>query len=145
VVKAVRENFPAEKPISLRVSATDYIEYLNKPSWEIEQTVQIAKWVREAGVDVFHVSTGGNAVEQQIKVFPGYQVGFAERIKKEVPGLYVVAVGIITEGKQAEELLEQEKADLIAVGRGFLRYPNFVINAAQALNAKVKFSQQYEL
>lgn len=144
VIRAVRENFPAEKPILLRVSATDFVEHLDQPSWDIAQTVQIAKWVKEAGVDVFHVSAGGNTAKQQIKAFPGYQVPFAERVKREVPGLVVVAVGIITEGKQAEEVLEKEKADLIAVGRGFLRHPNFVINAAQALNVKAKFSQQYE-
>ncbi|KAF9434597.1 hypothetical protein BGZ76_007748 [Entomortierella beljakovae] len=119
VVKAVRENFPAEKPIFLRVSASDLVEdVIDGPSWDIEQTVQIAKWVRDAGVDVFHVSSGGNTAQQKIKATLGYQVPFAERVKKEVPGLYVIAVGIITTGKQAEEILEQGKADLIAVGRG---------------------------
>ncbi|KAG0200759.1 hypothetical protein BGX28_006275 [Mortierella sp. GBA30] len=144
VIREVRANFPAEKPIFLRVSATDYVEHLNEPSWEIEQTVQIAKWVKEAGVDVFHVSSGGNTAKQVVKYAPNYQVPFAERVKKEVPGLTVVAVGVITGGKQANEVLEQERADLIAVGRAFLRHPNFVLNAAQELNVKAKFSQQYE-
>ncbi|KAG0220080.1 NADH:flavin oxidoreductase/NADH oxidase [Mortierella sp. GBAus27b] len=145
VVKEVRENFPKEKPIFLRVSASDLVEgVVEGPSWDIEQTVQIAKWVKEAGVDVFHVSSGGNVAQQQVKAFPGYQVPFAERIKKEVPGLLVAAVGIITNGVQAEEVLDQEKADLIAVARGFLRDPHFVLNAAKELNVKAKFSQQYE-
>ncbi|KAF8923742.1 hypothetical protein BGZ58_002588 [Dissophora ornata] len=145
VIKEVRENFPKEKPIFLRVSASDLVEdVIDEPSWDIEQTVQIAKWAKDAGVDVFHVSSGGNVAKQQIKAFPGYQVPFAERVKKEVPDLLVAAVGIITGGKQAEEVLNQEKADLIAVARGFLRDPHFVLNAAKELNVKAKFSQQYE-
>jgi 2,4-dienoyl-CoA reductase-like NADH-dependent reductase (Old Yellow Enzyme family) len=145
VIKEVRKNFPKEKPIFLRVSASDLVEgVVEGPSWDINQTVQIAKWVKEAGVDVFHVSSGGNVPQQQIKAFPGYQVPFAERVKKEVPGLLVAAVGIITGGEQAEEVLQQEKADLIAVARGFLRDPHFVLNAAKELNVKAKFSQQYE-
>ncbi|KAF9404805.1 hypothetical protein BGZ76_006812, partial [Entomortierella beljakovae] len=100
--------------------------------------------VKEAGVDVIHVSSGGNTAQQKVKYAPSYQVPFAERVKKEVPGLHVVAVGVITGGKQANEVLEQERADLIAVGRGFLRNPSFVLNAAEELNVKAKFSQQYE-
>ncbi|KAG0364881.1 hypothetical protein BGZ54_007051 [Gamsiella multidivaricata] len=145
VIKEVRANFPAEKPVFLRVSASDLVEnVLDGPSWDIEQTVQIAKLVKDAGVDVFHVSSGGNVAQQQIKAYPGYQVQFAERVKKEVPDLVVAAVGIITGGKQAEEVLDQQKADLIAVARGFLRDPHFVLNAAKELNVKAKFSQQYE-
>ncbi|KAG9065565.1 hypothetical protein KI688_001853 [Linnemannia hyalina] len=144
VIREVRANFPAEKPVFLRVSATDYVEHLDGPSWEIEQTVQIAKWVKEAGVDVFHVSSGGNSAKQVINAGPNYQVPFAERVKKEVPGLEVVAVGLITGGKQANEVLEEEKADLVAIGRAFLRSPNFVLNAALELNVKAKFSAQYE-
>ncbi|KAF9998881.1 hypothetical protein BGZ80_003147 [Entomortierella chlamydospora] len=144
VVREVRANFPAEKPIFLRVSATDCVEHLDESSWDIEQTIQIAKWVKEAGVDVFHVSSGGNTPKQVVEYAPNYQVPFAERVKKEVPGLYVVAVGVITSGKQANEILEEERADLVAIGRGFLRYPNFVTNAAKELNVRVKYSQQYE-
>ncbi|KAF9174043.1 hypothetical protein BGX21_001960 [Mortierella sp. AD011] len=145
VIKEVRENFPKEKPIFLRVSASDLVEdVIDGPSWDIEQTVQVAKWAKDAGVDVFHVSSGGNVAQQKINAFPGYQVPFAERVKKEVPGLYVAAVGIITGGQQAEDVLAQEKADLIAVARGFLRDPNFVLNAAKELNVKAKYSQQYE-
>ncbi|KAF9363269.1 hypothetical protein BGX34_004520 [Mortierella sp. NVP85] len=144
VVRAVRANFPAEKPIFLRVSATDCVEdVVDGPSWEIEQTIQIAQWVKEAGVDVLHVSSGGNTAQQKIVAKPGYQVPFAERVKKAVPGLFVVAVGVILDGHQAEEVLEQEKADLIGIGRGFLRHPNFALNAARDLNVKAGFSQQY--
>ncbi|KAF9390024.1 hypothetical protein CPB97_010168 [Podila verticillata] len=143
VIKEVRDNFPAEKPIFLRVSATDFVEHLGKPSWEIEQTVQIAQWVKEAGVDVFHVSSGGNTAEQKIKAYPGYQVPFAERVKQAVPGLHVVAVGLIVDGKQAEAVLQEEKADLVAAGRAFLRDPSFTLQAARQLNVKAKHIRQY--
>ncbi|KAF9547414.1 hypothetical protein EC957_008423 [Mortierella hygrophila] len=143
VIKEVRANFPAEKPIILRVSATDYVQHLDGPSWEIEQTVQIAKWVKDAGVDVFHVSSGGNTYQQKIKAFPGYQVPFAEQVKRNVPGLHVVAVGLINGGVQAEEVLQEEKADLIANGRGFLRDPSFVLQAARQLGLVAKHTQQY--
>ncbi|KAF9020203.1 hypothetical protein BGZ52_002764 [Haplosporangium bisporale] len=143
VIKAVRDNFPAEKPILLRVSATDCVEHLEGPSWELEQTVQIAHWVRDAGVDVLHVSSGGNTAQQKIKAAPGYQVPYAARIKKEVPGLHVVAVGVIINGKHAEEVLEQEQADLVAAGRTFLRNTNFALDSAVELNVKAGFAQQY--
>ncbi|KAG9061291.1 hypothetical protein KI688_007629 [Linnemannia hyalina] len=145
VVKAVRANFPAEKPIFLRISASDLVEEVEgiEDSWEIEQTIQIAKWVRDAGVDVLHVSSGGNTSQQKILTSPGYQVPFAEQIKRAVPGLAVVAVGIILDGPQAEEVLKSEKADLVAAGRTFLRHPNFALNAARELNVKAAFSQQY--
>ncbi|KAF9361664.1 hypothetical protein BGX26_000616 [Mortierella sp. AD094] len=144
VVGAVRANFPAEKPILLRLSASDLVEnVVDGPSWDLEQTVQIAKWVRDAGVDILHVSSGGNTAQQKINAVPGYQVPFAERIKKEVPGLHVIAVGIITNGKQAEQVLEEEKADLIAAGRGFLRQPSFALDSARDLNVKAAYSQQY--
>ncbi|KAF9361647.1 hypothetical protein BGX26_000599 [Mortierella sp. AD094] len=145
IIHEVRSNFPAEKPIFVRISASDNVEYLNagSSSWEIEQTIQVAEWIRDAGVDVLHVTSGGNSALQKIAPIPGYQVPFAERIKKAVPGLAVVAVGVIIDGKQAEEILREEKADLVAAARGFLNQPNFALNAARDLNVKAGFSQQY--
>ncbi|KAG9325379.1 hypothetical protein KVV02_004154 [Mortierella alpina] len=143
VIREVRAQFPAEKPILLRVSATDYVEHLGEPSWEIEQTVQIAKWVKDAGVDVFHVSSGGNTAQQKIKAFPGYQVPFAEQVKSRVPGLHVIAVGLINEGLQAEDVLQHEKADLVAVGRGFLRDASLTLQFARQLGLVAKHAPQY--
>ncbi|KAF9536220.1 hypothetical protein EC957_012098, partial [Mortierella hygrophila] len=145
VVKAVRANFPTEKPIFLRVLASDLVEEVEgiEDSWEIEQTIQIAKWVHDAGVDVLHVSSGGNTSQQKIVTSLGYQVPFAEQIKRAVPGLAVVAVGIILDDPQADEVLKSEKADLVAAGRTFLRHLNFALNAARELNVKAAFSQQY--
>ncbi|CAO3568801.1 unnamed protein product [Mortierella alpina] len=144
VVREVRANYPAKKPLSLRISATDHVEHLDEPSWDLDQTVQIAKWVKEAGVDVFHVSAGGSTAKQVVKYAPGYQVPFAERVKNEVPGLTVIAVGVITEGKQANNILENEKADLVALARAFLREPSVALRFARELNVKAKYSQQYE-
>ena len=144
VIHAVRENFPAEKPIFLRVSASDCVEYLeNTASWEIEQTVQIAKWAKDTGVDVLHVSSGGNTAQQKVSYAPGYQVHYAERVRKEVPGLSVVAVGSLTSGKQGQEVLEQEKADLIAAARSFLKHPSFTLDAARELGVNVVYAPQY--
>ncbi|KAG0246649.1 hypothetical protein BGX31_011187 [Mortierella sp. GBA43] len=145
VIGEVRKNFPAEKPIFVRVSASDNIEHLDTPSWNIDQTVELAKLVRDAGVDVFHVSSGGNVNEQKVQYAYSYQVPFAERVKKEVPGLTVIAVGVITGGKQAEEILQEGQADLVAVARGFLRNPSFVYNAAKELNVRPRYISQYNM
>lgn len=143
VIHAVRENFPAEKPIFLRVSASDCVEHLEGPSWEIEQTVQIAKWAKEAGVDVLHVSSGGNTAQQKVSYSPGYQVHYADRVRKEVPGLAIVAVGSLTSGKQAQEVLKEEKADLIAAARSFLKHPSFALDAARELGVNIVYAPQY--
>ncbi|KAI1315395.1 hypothetical protein EDD11_000899 [Mortierella claussenii] len=143
VIQEVRANFPAEKPIFLRISATDCVEHLEIPSWEIEQAVQVSKWAKAAGVDVIHVSSGGNTALQKVAYSPGYQVHFAERIRKDVPGLPVIAVGSITGGKQAEEILEQGKADLIAAARAFLKHPSFASDAARELGVEISYSPQY--
>ncbi|KAF9209699.1 hypothetical protein BGZ49_002130 [Haplosporangium sp. Z 27] len=143
VIKEVRANFPAEKPIFMRISASDCVEHLDIPSWDIEQTVQVAKWAKEAGVDVLHVSSGGNTPLQKVAYSPGYQVHYAERIRKEVPDLPVIAVGSITGGKQAQEILESGKADLISGARGFLKRPSFSLDAARELGVEVAYAPQY--
>lgn len=141
-IAEVRANFPAEKPIFVRISASDNVEHLEGPSWDIEQTVQVAKWIKDAGVDVLHVSSAGNTADQKIAYAPGYQVPYAERVKKEVPGLLVIAVGVITNGKQAETILQEDKADMVAVARAFLRYPNLVYDFAKELNVIPRYPSQ---
>ncbi|KAF9973889.1 hypothetical protein BGZ73_002846 [Actinomortierella ambigua] len=146
VVAEVRANFSPEKPIFVRVSATDYLEHLeDEASFDIEATVQVAKWLREAGVDLIDVSAGGNSPLQKIEVSPGYQVRFAERVKQEVPGLLVGSVGLIVDGPQANEILESDRADLIIAGRAFLRNPNFVELAAKELGVRPKYAAQHEV
>ncbi|KAF9178808.1 hypothetical protein BGZ51_007454 [Haplosporangium sp. Z 767] len=141
-IAEVRANFPAEKPIFVRISASDNVEHLEGPSWDIEQTVQVAKWIRDAGVDVLHVSSAGNTADQKIAYAPAYLVPYAERVKKEVPGLLVIAVGVITNGKQAEAILQEGKADMVAAGRAFLRYPTLVYNLAKDLNVVPRYVSQ---
>ncbi|KAG0035188.1 hypothetical protein BGZ82_005375 [Podila clonocystis] len=143
IVKAVRANFPAEKPVLLRLSASDCVEHLDIPSWTIDQTVEVSRWARDAGVDVVHISSGGNTAEQKVAYSPGYQVHFAERVKKEVEGLGVIAVGSITNGKQSDEIVAKGQADLIAAARSWLKNPAFALEAARELGVKPKYASQY--
>ncbi|KAF9212460.1 hypothetical protein BGZ59_006717 [Podila verticillata] len=143
VIKAVRANFPAEKPVFLRLSASDCIEHLDTPSWTIEQTVEVSKWAYEAGVDVIHVSSAGNVAEQKVSYSPGYQVHFAEAVKKGVEGLGVIAVGSITNGKQSDEIVAKGQADLVAAARSWLKNPAFALQAARDLGVKPKYASQY--
>ncbi|KAG0027721.1 hypothetical protein BGZ81_005331 [Podila clonocystis] len=143
IVKAVRANFPAEKPVFLRLSASDCVEHLDIPSWTIDQTVEVSRWVRNAGVDVVHISSAGNTAEQKVAYAPGYQVHFAERVKKEVEGLGVIAVGSITNGKQSDEIVAKGRADLIAAARSWLKNPAFALEAARELGVKPKYASQY--
>ncbi|KAG0077385.1 hypothetical protein BGZ92_001951 [Podila epicladia] len=143
VVKAVRANFPAEKPVFLRLSASDCVEHLDIPSWTIDQTVEVSKWARDAGVDVVHISSAGNTADQKVAYSPGYQVHFAERVKKEVEGLGVIAVGSITNGKQSDEIVAKGQADLIAAARSWLKNPAFALEAARELGVKPKYASQY--
>ncbi|KAG0222827.1 hypothetical protein BGW41_005851 [Actinomortierella wolfii] len=146
VVTEVRANFSPEKPLFVRVSATDFLEHLSEePSLDLDSTVQVAKWLRDAGVDLLDVSAGGNSPDQKIKVSPGYQVPFAERVKREVPGLLVGSVGMILDGAQANEILESGKADLIIIGRPFLRSPNFVEVVSKELGVRLKHAAQHEV
>ncbi|KAK3848593.1 MAG: NADH:flavin oxidoreductase/NADH oxidase [Linnemannia gamsii] len=145
VVKEVRARFTAEKPIFLRLAATDSVEHLDIPSYEIEQAVKVAQWVRDAGVDVIHVTTGGNTDLERINRVPNYQVPHAARIRKEVRGLAVVAVGRITSGKQAQEIVDSGQADLVAAARAFLKHPTFALDAGRELGVSVALAPQYTL
>ncbi len=114
----------------VRISATDWVE----GGWDLAQSVELSKLLREKGVDVIDVSTGGLVPDAKIPVAPGYQVPFAERIKQE-SGMTTGTVGLLTEATQMEELLETEKCDLVFLGRKLLRDPYFPINAAKELDA----------
>ncbi|KAG0259970.1 hypothetical protein DFQ27_003782 [Actinomortierella ambigua] len=146
VVAEVRANFSSEKPIFVRLSATDFMEHVDdQASLNIEMTVEICKLLRDAGVDLIDVSAGGNSPLQKIAVSPGYQVGYAERIKKEVPGVLVGSVGLIVDGPQANKILESGQADVVSAGRPFLRNPNFVEIAAKELGIRPKYITQNEV
>ena len=142
VFDAVRANFPAHKPIWVRISATDWVE--GQPSWEIEQSVELSRMMKEWGVALVDVSTGGNSPLQKItNLGPGYQVGFAERIKREV-GIATGAVGLITEPQHAEEIVSSGKADVVLLARELLRSPYWALQAAHVLGQEIKWPEQYE-
>ncbi|WP_034387534.1 NADH:flavin oxidoreductase/NADH oxidase [Deinococcus sp. YIM 77859] len=129
VVRAVRAVWPLHLPLFVRVSATDWAE----GGWDIEQTVRLAGLLRFEGVDVLDVSSGGLTPQQHITATPLYQVPFAGRVKAEVPDLHVMAVGLIDTPLKAEQVLGQGSADLIALGRAFLRDPHWPQRAAREL------------
>ena len=138
VFEAMRAAFPTEKPIWVRVSATDWVE----GGWDVEQTIELAKALKARGCDAIHVSSGGVSTQQQIKLGPGYQVPFAKRIK-EATGLPTIAVGLITEPEQAEGILARGEADAIGIARGILYDPHWPWHAAAKLGAEVDAPPQY--
>ncbi|KAH7325469.1 FMN-linked oxidoreductase [Rhizoctonia solani] len=148
VVRTVRAIW--EKPLFFRISGSEYAETEKDGngdwvSWGIEQSVQLARKLKEEGIDFLDVSSGGNYVHQKIKPVPGYQLPFAERIKKELPDLLVGAVGLITEPKQAEDVLQEGKADAVLFARELLRHIDFPLYAAHELGIAVKPTNQYEM
>ncbi|WP_245128593.1 NADPH dehydrogenase NamA [Mucilaginibacter straminoryzae] len=137
-VEAVQEVWPKEKALFVRISATDWTE----GGWTIDDSVKLAALLKAKGVDLVDTSTGGNALAR-IPLKPGYQVEFAERIKKEA-GILTGAVGLITNAAQAEEILSSGQADLIFMARELLRDPHFPLRAAHELGEKIKWPSQYE-
>jgi 2,4-dienoyl-CoA reductase-like NADH-dependent reductase (Old Yellow Enzyme family) len=138
VFETVREAFPADKSVSIRVSGTDWVE----GGWDIEQTVEFARTLEQRGCDAIHVSSGGLSAAQKIPLAPGYQVPLARAVKQAVK-MPVVAVGLITDFEQAEQIIATGDADLVALARGMLYDPRWPWHAAAALGATVKAPNQY--
>ncbi|QCJ47874.1 MULTISPECIES: NADH:flavin oxidoreductase/NADH oxidase [Haloprofundus] len=141
VTSAVRTVWPDDKPVFVRISATDWLP--DRESWDLEQSVRLAPLLREAGADLVDVSSGGIHPDQQItNTGAGYQVRFAESIREETE-MPVGAVGKITEAEQADQLIRNERADLAIVGREHLRDPYFTLHAAEKLGVDVDWPVQY--
>ncbi len=138
VIKAVRAVWPADKPLGIRISATDWVE----GGFTLDEAVIYAKAFRDAGIDYACVSSGGVVEGAAIPTGPCYQVDLAERIREETT-LIVRAVGMIQTPQQAEKILAEGKADLIAIGRGFLDDPRWVWRAAKALGAEITYQGSY--
>jgi len=138
VYDAVRAAFPANKPVGVRVSATDWVD----GGWDLEQTVAFAQALRQRGCAFIDVSSGGLSLQQKIAVGPGYQVPFASRLRREA-GMPVIAVGLITDAQQAEHILEAGDADMVALARGMLYDPRWPWHAAAELGAQVDAPPQY--
>jgi 2,4-dienoyl-CoA reductase-like NADH-dependent reductase (Old Yellow Enzyme family) len=143
VVAAVRQEWPANLPLLMRISATDWLEDSDQPSWRVQDSIILAKKLAEYGVDLIDVSSGGLSPDQQIKLGPGYQVGFAEVIRREA-NIATAAVGMITEAAQAEEIIQKGQADLIALARAELRDPYWPLHAQQQLAQTQTYPVQYQ-
>jgi NADPH2 dehydrogenase len=138
VFDAVRAAFPADKPVGIKVSSTDWVD----GGWDIAQTIELAKQLKKRGVDWIDASSGGVSPLQKIPLGPGYQVQFAEAIK-HATGVTSIAVGLITEPKQAEDIVASGKADMVALARGMLYDPRWGWHAAAQLGGHVTAPPAY--
>ncbi|MBV8659333.1 MAG: NADH:flavin oxidoreductase/NADH oxidase [Burkholderiales bacterium] len=142
-IEAVRSVWPAQLPIIVRVSATDWAEAgEGGTAWDADQTVDLARRMAALGVDLVDVSSGGMLARAKIPVGPGYQVGFAERIKRET-GMATGAVGMITEASQAAAVVDEGHADIVLLARELLRDPYWPLHAAEALGVSPRWPAQY--
>jgi 2,4-dienoyl-CoA reductase-like NADH-dependent reductase (Old Yellow Enzyme family) len=139
VAKAVRALWPRRLPLLVRVSATDWAE----GGWDLPQSVQLAKMLKELGVDLIDCSSGGLVAGAKIPLRPGYQVPFSETIRREA-AIATGAVGMITEPKQAEEIIANGQADVVLMARELLRDPYWPLHAAQSLGVNVNWPEQYD-
>ncbi|MGB7848778.1 MAG: NADH:flavin oxidoreductase/NADH oxidase [Candidatus Acidiferrum sp.] len=139
VTKAVREIWPEQQPLFVRISATDWKE----DGWEIQQSVELCRRLKGLGVDLVDVSSGGIVPGLRIPVGPGYQVGFAATIRRE-SSIATGCVGMITDPAQAETIIATGQADIVLLAREMLRDPYWPRHAAQALGVKIKPPVQYE-
>jgi 2,4-dienoyl-CoA reductase-like NADH-dependent reductase (Old Yellow Enzyme family) len=138
VFDAIRAVFPADKPIGVRVSSSDWVE----GGWDIEQTIVFVKELKKRGVDWIDASSGGVSPRQKIPLSSGYQLPFAQAIK-ESTGVTTIAVGLITEASMAEEIVASGKADFVAMARAMLYDPRWPWHAAAELGATVEAPPQY--
>jgi 2,4-dienoyl-CoA reductase-like NADH-dependent reductase (Old Yellow Enzyme family) len=156
-------------PLSLRISAVEWMEWSGRECWTIEDSIKLAKLLPKAGVDILDVSSGGNHHDQKINIHPYYQVDLAHQIREAVRTdgieLLIAAVGFIDNAEMGERIVSGDrvfdieaggangndahnkhhvpKADLVLVGKGFLRDTEFVLNAAKSLGVKVQWPLQY--
>ncbi len=138
IVTAIQTAWPAELPLFVRISATDWTE----GGWTIDDSITLSAILKKKGIDLVDVSSGGAIATAKIPAEPGYQVPFSAAIKKQT-GIRTGAVGIITNAKQAEEILQQQQADLVIMAREHLCDPYFALHAAKELNEEIEWPVQY--
>ena len=138
VLDAIRSVTADSFPVIVRISSTDWVE----GGWDIEQSVQLAQKLKESGADLIDASSGGNISHARIPVGPGYQVPFAERIKRE-SGIMTGAVGLITLPDQAEQIIAAGQADIVLLAREMLRNPYWPLFAARQLKSDIEWPRQY--
>jgi 2,4-dienoyl-CoA reductase-like NADH-dependent reductase (Old Yellow Enzyme family) len=142
VIRAVREAWPQHLPLFVRISATDWAPESLGPSWDLIQSVAFAKLMKQAGVDLIDVSSGGNHPAQEIPLGPGYQVHHSETIHRQAD-LPTGAVGMITEPAQADQIIRTGQADLVLLAREMLRHPYWPLHAANVLRQPTPWPVQY--
>lgn len=137
--KAIREHIGNEMPLFTRISATDWVE----GGWDVEESIALCRILKEVGVDLIDVSSGGLVHDAKITTGPGYQVPLAAQVKAGAD-ILTSAVGIITEATQAEEIISSKSSDAVMIGRQMLRNPRWAISAAEELGEKIPWSLQLE-
>jgi 2,4-dienoyl-CoA reductase-like NADH-dependent reductase (Old Yellow Enzyme family) len=138
VAKAVRETWPSHLPVFVRISVTDWVE----GGWDLPQSIELVKELKKAGVDLIDCSTGGAVPGAKIPIAPGYQVTFADEIRRQA-GIMTGAIGMITDAAQAENILVTGQADVVIMARKFLRDPYFPLHAATILGDDPQYPNQY--
>jgi 2,4-dienoyl-CoA reductase-like NADH-dependent reductase (Old Yellow Enzyme family) len=138
VVSAVREEWPERLPVFVRISATDWVP----GGWNLDEAVEFSQRLKGCGVDMVDCSSGGLVPGAKIEVGPGYQVPFAERIRRQA-GIATAAVGMITDAEQAKAIIANGNADLVVLAREMLRQPHWPLLAAHRLNADIEWPPQY--
>jgi 2,4-dienoyl-CoA reductase-like NADH-dependent reductase (Old Yellow Enzyme family) len=138
IAAAVRSSWPEGAPLFVRISATDWVD----GGWDIQQSVELARRLKEIGVDLIDCSSGGNVAHAQIPVGPGYQTRFAEQIRRET-GIMTGAVGMIVSPAQAEHIVATGQADAVIIAREFLRDPYWPLRAARELGQPISWPVQY--
>jgi 2,4-dienoyl-CoA reductase-like NADH-dependent reductase (Old Yellow Enzyme family) len=138
IFTACRAVWPSDKPMGVRVSATDYVE----GGWTIDETVALAKELKNLGCDFIDVSSGGLDPRQKLTLGPGYQAPFAERIRREA-GIPTIAVGMIVDPHQAERIVSTGQADIVALARAMMLNPRWAWQAAQQLHADAPLPPNY--
>ena len=139
VLEDVRAAWPEDRPLVLRISASDWVE----GGWTPEDSVVLAKEAAARGVDLVDCSSGGNSADARIEVGPGYQVPFAAQVRRDA-GVATGAVGLITDARQAEQVLADGSADVVLLARELLRDPNWPLHAAAELGVEVAWPVQYD-
>jgi len=138
IISQIKIVWPENYPLTVRISGTDWVEN----GWTVEDSIDLARYLQKDGVDLIDCSSGGNAAEAKVPLSPGYQVHISEAIKKQT-GMATAAVGLIATSRLAEEIINNEQADLVLLGRELLRNPHFAIQAAKELNQPLPVPNQY--
>jgi 2,4-dienoyl-CoA reductase-like NADH-dependent reductase (Old Yellow Enzyme family) len=138
VARAVREAWPADKPVFYRISATDWAD----GGWDLAQSIELCKRLKALGIDLIDVSSGGNIATQKIALGPGYQVPFSDAIRRDA-AIPTLAVGLISDAVQAEQIVSFGQADAVCLARAMLRDPYWPLHAAKTLKVDLRWPEQY--